>query len=127
MKRLALVFALIALPALAQAAPRNGLPMQCNANSLTEREKGRRETLVEELMPEAEVEETDAGFQFTWKNDPTAYGKVTEFVGIERRCCAFLDFELHVAGPNDPVVLILTGDDDTKKWVKQSGLLQGKP
>ena len=121
--KLALALLLVLLPELASA----GQTMVCGVNSLTARERGRRETLIEELMPEAEIQELPDGYQFTWTTDPQAYNKVVEFIGLERRCCPFLDFELRVSGPNDPVVMVLVGDEDTKKFVQESGLLEGKP
>jgi len=122
-----LLLGVAVLPEPSAAAPKNGMPLVCGVNALTARERGRRETLVEDLMPEAQIEETTDGYQFTWTTDPQAYNKVVEFVGLERRCCPFLDFEMRVSGPNSPVVLVLHGDDDTKEFVKDSGLLQGKP
>lgn len=121
--KLALALLLVLLPEVAAA----GQPMVCGVNSLTARERGRRETLIEDLMPEAQIKELTDGYEFTWATDPQAYNKVVEFVGLERRCCPFLDFELHVSGPNDPVVMVLVGDEDTKKFVQASGLLEGKP
>jgi hypothetical protein len=109
------------------SAASNGMPLACSINALNAREQGRRETLIEDLMPKATVVELADGYQLTWAGDPTVYGKVAEFIGYERRCCAFLDFSLRVSGPSDPVVLTLQGDDETKAFIKQTGLFEGKP
>ena len=119
--KLALVALLLVVPELAAASG----PMVCGINSLTARERGRRDTLIHQLMPKAQVEETADGMQFTWADDATAYAKVTEFVGLERRCCPFLDFEMRFSGPDAPVVLVLYGDDEVKKFVKSSDLFEG--
>jgi len=126
MKLLCLVVCLAAgLPLSASA--KNDKPMACSINALNAREQGRRETLIEELMPKAQVAELPEGYQLTWTNDPQAYGKLAEFVGFERRCCPFLDFELRVSGPDAPVTLLLRADDDTKAFIKATGLFEGKP
>ena len=104
-----------------------GMPLACQINALNDRERGRRETLIEELMPTAQVVETADGYQITWAGSPQVYGQVAEFIGFERRCCPFLDFSLRVSGPNDPVVLTLQGDEDIKAFIRESGLLEGKP
>ena len=126
MKLLSFVLCLsLCLPLAASAG--NDKPKACSINALNAREQGRRETLIEELMPEAQVAELPDGYQLTWSNDPQAYAKLAEFIGFERRCCPFLDFELRVSGPDAPVTLLLRADDDTKAFIKASGLFEGKP
>ena len=126
MKLLSIVFCLaVCLPLAAFGG--NDKPKACSINALNAREQGRRETLIEELMPKAEVVELADGYQLTWTNDPQAYGKLAEFIGFERRCCPFLDFEMRVSGPDSPVTLLLRADDDTKAFIKGTGLFEGKP
>jgi len=125
MKLLCLVVCLAALPLTASGA--SDKPKACAINALNAREQGRRETLIEELMPKAEVVELADGYQLTWTNDPQAYGKLAEFIGFERRCCPFLDFEMRVSGPDSPVMLVLRADEDTKEFIKATGLFEGKP
>ena len=126
MKRLSFVLCLaVCLPLAASAA--NDTPKACSINALNAREQGRRETLIEELMPKAQVQELPEGYQLTWTGDATTYGKLAEFIGYERRCCPFLDFELRVSGPDAPVTLLLRADDDTKAFIQATGLFEGKP
>ena len=115
------------IPLRASAATKNGVPLACSINALNAREQGRRETLVETLFPAAQVTEQPDGYTLTWTGDPTVFGKLAEFVGYERRCCAFLEFELRVSGPDQPVTLVLHADDDIKAFIKESGLFDGKP
>ena len=122
-----LVLALAAGMPLAASAGSSDMPLACNINALNDRERGRRETLIEQLMPKATVVEQENGYELTWSNDPSAYGKLMEFVGFERRCCPFLDFELRVSGPDSPVTLMLRADEDTKAFIQASGLFEGKP
>ena len=117
-----LVLCLAALPRVVAG----GEPLACQINALNDRERGRRETLIEELMPVAQVVELADGYQLTWTSDPKVYAKVTEFIGFERRCCPFLDFELRVSGPDSPVVLTLHADEETKEFIRTSGLFEGK-
>ena len=126
MKLLSLVLCLaVCLPLAASA--KSDKPLACGINALNAREQGRRETLIEELMPKAQVAELADGYQLTWTGDATTYGKLAEFIGYERRCCPFLDFELRVSGPDSPVTLMLRADDDTKAFIQATGLFEGKP
>ena len=120
---LCLVLCTFGLPRLSAA----GQPLACGINALNAREQGRRETLVEDLFPKASIIEVADGYQLTWTDDPKAYNELVEFIGYERRCCPFLDFELRVQGPDAPVVLTLHADDETKQFIKTSGLFEGKP
>lgn len=126
MKLLSFVLCLaVCLPLAASAG--NDKPKACSINALTAREQGRRETLIEELMPIAQVTELPEGYQLTWTGDATIYGKLAEFIGFERRCCPFLDFEMRVSGPDSPVTLLLRADEDTKAFIQATGLFEGKP
>jgi len=61
MKLLCLVVCLAAgLPLSASAG--SGKPLACGINALNAREQGRRETLIEELMPKATVVELAEGY-----------------------------------------------------------------
>ena len=122
---LCLVLCLAAVPAMATAG--SGKVLACGKDALTAREQGRRETLVEDLFPRAQIVEQPDGYQLTWSGDPKTYNELVEFIGLERRCCPFLDFSLRVQGPDAPAVLTLQADDDTKAFIKASGLFEGKP
>jgi hypothetical protein len=125
MKLLSLLVLVMTLgPTLASAA---GQPMACRVDVLNARERGRRETLVRELMTKATIEERTDGYELQWKDTPKAYEKLVEFVGYERRCCPFLEFEVRVSGPDEPVTLVLHGDQDVKDFIKAVGLFEGNP
>jgi hypothetical protein len=109
------------------ASAEGGKPMACAIDALNDRERGRRETLIEELMPKAQVTALPEGYQLTWSGDATTYGKLVEFIGYERRCCPFLEFELRVSGPDAPATLILRADEETKEFIQATGLFEGKP
>ena len=122
-----LVLGLAAGIPLAASGASSDQPLACNINALNAREQGRRETLVEQLMPKAQVVEQEDGYVLTWTGDPSAYGKLMEFVGFERRCCPFLEFELRFSGPESPVSLALHGTPEVKAFIKETGLFEGNP
>jgi hypothetical protein len=125
MKLLTLLVLVMTLgPTIASAA---GQPMACRIDALNARERGRRETLVRELMTKATVEERENGYQLTWSAAPKTYENLVEFVGYERRCCPFLEFEIGVSGPDEPVTLLLYGTQEVKDFIKAVGLFDGKP
>jgi hypothetical protein len=102
-------------------------PIACRIDALNARERGRRETLVKELMPKAKVEEREDGYRLEWAAAPKTYEKLVEFIGYERRCCPFFNFEVSVAGPDAPVAMVIHGTPEVKAFIKQAGLFEGNP
>ena len=125
MKLLALL--VLCLSAGIPLAASAGQPLACRIDALNARERGRRETLVKELMTKAKIEEREDGYELEWNNTPKAYEKLVEFIGYERRCCPFLEFEVNVSGPDAPVTLVLHGTPEVKEFIKSAGLFEGKP
>lgn len=113
----------LALPVAASAAE----PIACRLDALNEREHGRRETLVRELIAKARVEERANGYHLEWSGDPKVYGKLVEFIGYERRCCPFFEFEVRVSGPSAPVTLLLHGTAEVKAFLKEAGTFDTAP
>ncbi|HZR80961.1 MAG TPA: hypothetical protein VFD92_07680 [Candidatus Binatia bacterium] len=67
----------------------------CRLDALDPGERARHAELLASLRAAVdEVSERGDGFRFRLRADPEAFARVAEWVGLERRCCPFLDFAL---------------------------------
>lgn len=67
--------------------------------------------------------ELERGFEFNFP--PSAIASLGEFIANERRCCPFLEFELHVGSEPWGTSLRLTGKDGAKDVIRHElGLLE---
>lgn len=66
-----------------------------------------------------EVQELSNGYAVCYPRESTMIIKFAEFISLERLCCPFLNFELHVES-NHPVRLHLTGPKGVKEFLKQT-------
>ena len=67
-----------------------------------------------------EVRELPEGYALRFDSTPEARGELEEFVEFERRCCAFLGFEIRTQG--DELWLSVTGSPSARKQIR--GLLR---
>ena len=120
------LFALILIALLAGTALASPAPLACRLGALNAREQGRHETLQAELMKRAHVEERTDGYALRFPGDAATYSKVVEFVGYERRCCPFLNFEVRAGATNEPLWLVLTGTPEVKAFLSESDFFSAK-
>lgn len=89
---------------------------------LSEPDKAQRLALLREQLFAAttHVEETTAGFAFSFANDDDTIDRVLQFVASERLCCPFLTFGVTVPPTPEPVVLTMPGDDSIRMFVRDT-------
>lgn len=90
--------------------------LACIPEALSAEERARSSALLRTIR-EATVEtaELDAGWALRVRGDLRL---VAEWIGLERRCCPFLDFEVRWARGEETFWLRLTGPDGTKEILK---------
>jgi hypothetical protein len=105
-----------ASPASGTPAPEPGTPPDPPACTLTAPELRSRITDLERnLLPRVrEIQELPDGYRLLLPNEDGQLRRIADFVELESRCCAFLDFEIALAARADDVSLTLTGPEDTK-------------
>ncbi|HEU0163770.1 MAG TPA: hypothetical protein VFQ54_01925 [Thermomicrobiales bacterium] len=92
------------------------------ACSLADVELARRSDLVRrDLFAGALVRaELAAGYAFRFPGDGDWDARIQEFVGIERRCCSFFQFEIVFEAGMGSIWLRLTGPEGTKQFIEQA-------
>ena len=92
------------------------------ACSLGEAELAQRSRdLARDLFAFAErVEELPDGYTWRFPGDGEWHATLLDFVGAERRCCAFFRIELVFAPGLGPVWLTLRGPDGTKSFIRDA-------
>ncbi|MGH7337567.1 MAG: hypothetical protein ACREI7_08320 [Myxococcota bacterium] len=96
----------------------NEVPITCRPDALTPAEREREEVLVgEHLASVRETRELLDGYAFRYGSDPALFARMAELVGLEHRCCPFLDFELEWRGASADPWLRITGGARVKEFL----------
>lgn len=89
----------------------------CNPSALDKDQRARYSVLTKQLIAEKqEVQELPDGYALRYSANPQSIKDVAEFVGYERLCCPFLNFEIGVEGEN--LSLRLRGQEGVKEFIK---------
>jgi hypothetical protein len=93
------------------------LPIVC---SLTTPElQERSATILRKIRASAlRVEETEAGFVYSFAPDESLLADLCSVIELEHRCCPFLRFSLIVGPAEAPIQLELTGPPGTKEFLQ---------
>lgn len=79
----------------------------------------RREGLLADLARRAEHRETlPNGVRLTLRPEPDALTTIVRVVEAERRCCAFLRFDIAVAPDDGPITLEVSGPPGTRAFLE---------
>ena len=85
--------------------------------ALDAEQRVRYSALTKKLLGEARsATELAHGFEFRFLANARSISEVAEFVGHERLCCPFIDFQIAVYGDN--LSLQLTGPEGAKDFIK---------
>jgi hypothetical protein len=84
-------------------------------NALSAAERDRQKELLETVRGKVrQMVETDDGFELQVPSDPASFMEVAEWVGLERRCCAFAEFAI-LSRRDETVWVRLTGGPGAKE------------
>jgi hypothetical protein len=93
------------------------IPIACVRGELGEEERERHRRLMADLrLQMQEVRELPEGLSFRFPAE--AIASVAELMGIERRCCPFLELRLEARASEPHVWLTLEGPPGTKDVLK---------
>ncbi len=97
----------------------DSMPIACRPHALSKDERARSQALRSELAAAtAKTRELPAGYAFAYRADASLFQKAAEWIGLERRCCPFLTFELRWSQGDDAAPeLLLTGPKGTKDFL----------
>jgi hypothetical protein len=98
-------------------------PIACRLDALTPAERTRQRALKQELeRAVVERRETPNGYALVYPGDSDLPFKIVEWIGIERRCCPFVDFTLTWRAGEDRPSLELSGSPEVKTFIAQTFL-----
>ncbi|AKU96229.1 hypothetical protein AKJ09_02893 [Labilithrix luteola] len=93
-------------------------PIACSLNALTDAERHREGELLDlHLESIRERRERADGYSYRYPEDPGLFARMAELVGLEHRCCPFLDSRLEWAGAEATPWLHVTGGARVKPFV----------
>ena len=92
-------------------------PLACRANALDQTQRKRQQELLG-LMREKAQEKRDLsnGYAFRLSADPLLFQQAAEWIGLERRCCPFVEFSLEWK-QDETVWVRLTGGPGVKEFI----------
>ena len=81
--------------------------------------KRRKEKIASSIVSKIiDTEELEKGYQYSFPYSPEVLIELTEFINVERECCPFINFHLILHSNSNNLVLLLTGDEGTKDFIK---------
>jgi hypothetical protein len=93
----------------------------CELGVFTPAERARERALLEEhLARSLETRELADGYAFRYPPDAALFARMAELVGLEHRCCPFLDFHLEWAGSQESPWLHVTGGPRAKAFMAEA-------
>lgn len=94
-------------------------PFACNVSALDASQRERWQGLLEKLAKlKQEVNELPDGYAFRFAAESRTIQELAEFIGYERLCCPFFDFELAIGREGGPVWLRLKGRKGVKAFIR---------
>ena len=95
------------------------IPVACVLEAIPETQRDLHESTSRALFTQfTESQELDNGYQFTFSADLLL--PLAQFIALERLCCPFWDFALHIPPGSDQVVLTLSGGDGVKGFFAET-------
>ena len=91
-------------------------PLACDLSALDLSERERRQALASRLAAvTAETQELAGGYAFRYAAEMLPV--VTEFTGLERRCCPFFRFAIEIEPDGGPLWLRIGGRPGVKAFI----------
>jgi hypothetical protein len=94
------------------------IPIACVLTALTPEQRSREAVLLKEHLRSVEqVGERHDGYSFRYPADIGLFSRMAELVGLEHRCCPFLDFQLEWSRGQGEPWLHISGGERVKSFV----------
>jgi hypothetical protein len=92
----------------------------CNMKALTPEQRKRHSEVLSPALRSSKLKtsELSDGYEFQFPSDAKTYQMVAEWVGNERLCCPFFDFDIRISDDSAPMKLRISGPDGVKQFIK---------
>jgi len=104
----------------APAATKKPVAFACDMKAMTPAQRKRHSEVLSPALKSAKLaaSELPDGYAFEFPSDAKTFATVSEWIGNERLCCPFFEFDIHVRDNSAPLVLRITGPDGVKQFIK---------
>lgn len=113
---------LMNLPVHAQtlSAAKKPVVFACNMKAMTPVQRKRHSEVLSPALEAAKLKSSEAadGYAFQFPSDAKTFATVAEWIGNERLCCPFFEFDVHVGDSTEPLTLRITGPEGVKQFIK---------
>lgn len=89
----------------------------CDLSGVTEEQRARHRTVVAELLTKRQDVKRDGARWTVFFEDGVPLALIAEFLEFERRCCAFLEYD--VCGRGTSVCLELAGPEESGALIEE--------
>jgi hypothetical protein len=101
----------------ADPAPKQ-IPFACNLKAFQPAERARWRKLIEQVTSAVvSARELNDGYALRVDTSRAPLVQVAEWIGLERKCCPFFDFQVAVHGEDGSLWLSLTGREGVKQFI----------
>jgi hypothetical protein len=102
------------------AATKKSVVFACDMKAMTPAQRKRHSEVLSPALKSAKLNtsELSDGYVFQFPSDPKTFATVSEWIGNERLCCPFFEFDIHVGDNSTPIVLRITGPGGVKQFIK---------
>lgn len=97
----------------------------CNIKALTLEERAHLKQLGDKLKAaRTKVVEMGNGYEFQFSPKDVTLAELTDWVGMESKCCSFFDFHIDLENEGTLLCLRLTGEDGIKQFIRHEFAVQ---
>ena len=97
----------------------------CNLKALTPEERTHLRQLGDKLKAtRTKVVEMGNGYEFQFSPKDVTLAELTDWVGMESKCCSFFDFHIDLENEGTLLCLRLTGEDGIKQFIRHEFAVQ---
>jgi hypothetical protein len=102
------------------AAAKKSVVFACDMKAMTPAQRKRHSEVLSPAVKLAKLNtsELSDGYAFQFPSDPKTVATVSEWIGNERLCCPFFEFDIRVGDNSTPMVLRITGPEGVKQFIK---------
>lgn len=101
-------------------SPKNAVVFACNMKAMSPEARKRQSEILSPALRSSKLslKELSDGYEFKFPSDAKTYQMVAEWIGNERLCCPFFDFDLRVGKASDPMSLSISGPEGVKQFIQ---------
>jgi hypothetical protein len=102
------------------ATPKKTVVFACNMKAMSPEERKRQSEVLSPGLRGSKLssKELADGYEFQFPSDAKTYQMVAEWIGNERLCCPFFDFDLRVGDASAPMSLKISGPEGVKQFIR---------